>query len=67
MACNRPKVFVSHRVAEITSKVPSSHWRYVGTASNPADVLSKGAKPSELIHDELWWKGPPWLSLSPAH
>ena len=54
-------------MAEITSKVPSSHWRYVATASNPADVLSRGVKPSELIRDELWWKDPPWLSLSPAH
>ena len=35
------------------------------TSSNPADVASRGMFPEELIHVELWWKGPPWLVPAP--
>ena len=57
------KVYVSHRVTKITSKVPACHWRYVNTLENPADVLSRGISPKELVNQCLWWNGPPWLSL----
>ena len=60
------KVYVSHRVTKIMSKVPACHWRYVNTLENPADVLSRGISPKELVNQSLWWNGPPWLSLSPA-
>ena len=35
------------------------------TSSNPADVASRGMFQEELIHVELWWKGPLWLVQAP--
>ena len=29
---------------------------------NPADCVSRGIFPSELINHHLWWHGPEWLS-----
>lgn len=63
---SRLKVFVCNRVVRITSLVSASQWRYVGTKNNPADLLSRGLAPSELLISELWWKGPPWLWLAPS-
>lgn len=31
---------------------------------NPADILSRGTFPRELMGSSLWWNGPEWLSLS---
>ena len=62
----RLKVFVAYRVAEITSRVDTSHLRYVDTLSNPADFVSRGVMPAELIKSSIWWEGPTWLSHSPA-
>ena len=59
-------VYVTHHINYFIFKTPAKQWRYVGTTHNPADLLSRGVLPSDLLHDELWWKGPPWLVLSPA-
>ena len=61
----RLKVYVSHRVVNILDKVPVQHWRYVNTAHNLADLISRGTTPKELSDNTLWWSGPPWLSLPP--
>ena len=60
------KIYVSHRMTKITSKVPAYHWHYVNTLENPADILSREISPYELVNQSLWWNGPPWLSLSQA-
>ncbi|XP_049309690.1 uncharacterized protein LOC125777833 isoform X1 [Bactrocera dorsalis] len=36
-------------------------WRYVPTSMNPADILSKGATPKELLRSRLWTYGPQFL------
>ncbi|XP_055682402.1 uncharacterized protein LOC129790105 [Lutzomyia longipalpis] len=54
--------FVARRVHEIQEVVPPIHWRYVPTSQNPADCVSRGILPSELVNHPLWWHGPPWLS-----
>ena len=32
------------------------------TASNPADLVSRGSQVSELEVADLWWSGPKWLA-----
>ena len=58
-------VFVANRVGEVCSRIPADQWRYVATHQNPADYASGGLFPQELLQKDLWWNGPPWLSLSP--
>ncbi len=57
--------FVSNRVKSITEVLPASHWRYIRTNDNPADLTSRGLPPKELLSSNLWWSGPPRLKLSP--
>ena len=57
--------FVSNRVRSIQQLLPDVSWRHVASASNPADLLSRGLPASELIPLKLWWEGPPWLRLPP--
>ncbi|XP_055603895.1 uncharacterized protein LOC129752127 [Uranotaenia lowii] len=60
--------FVSNRVATIVELTQDFRWCYVRTNVNPADCISRGALPNELVENELWWKGPPTLwetSLQP--
>lgn len=56
------KTFVANRVTEIQILTNKNSWRYVNTADNPADILSRGCSPKELACAELWWTGPEFLS-----
>ncbi|CAD7094243.1 unnamed protein product [Hermetia illucens] len=40
----------------------NKYWRYVNTKHNPADLVSRGARPSELINSKIWFQGPEFLS-----
>lgn len=55
------KPFVANRVLAISRLLQPDHWFYVPTLDNPADVASRGCSAELLIHDQLWWKAPPWL------
>ncbi|KAK2575256.1 hypothetical protein KPH14_012780 [Odynerus spinipes] len=55
--------FIAHRVGEIQELTSSSAWNYIGTLENPADLISRGSMPKELIESSIWWKGPKWLVL----
>lgn len=57
----RLEVYVANRVANIQRLSNVHDWRYVPTKDNPADWASRGLMPEQLIHHDLWWKGPPWL------
>lgn len=61
--------FVSHRVATIQriSELHSFKWRHVQSEENPADILSRGATPVQLIGNELWFNGPKFLSNDEQH
>ncbi|XP_018911500.2 uncharacterized protein [Bemisia tabaci] len=56
------KTFIANRVARI-QELENVTWRHVRSADNPADVATRPMVPSELPSNELWWHGPPWLSL----
>ena len=38
----------------------------MNTIHNPADLVSRGVSPKELLKNKLWWEGPTWLSQLPA-
>ncbi len=60
------KTYVCNQVTDTVSRIPASHWRYVPTDCNPADVASRGTTPSQLIPFKLWWNGPTWLLQPPS-
>jgi len=59
------KIFVSNRIHKIQSLVPTCQWHYIESALNPADCVSRGLTPSDFIQHNLYFNGPPCLSLSP--
>ena len=61
-ACNFT-VFVANRVTRIQQLTDNMEWRYVPTNENPADILSRGASPQELLKSEMWNCGPKFLSF----
>lgn len=52
------KQFVTNRVRKIKEK--GHNWRHVPTSENPADIGSRGF--IKLQENEMWKKGPSWLS-----
>ena len=39
----------------------ADHWNFCPGSCNPADVPSRGCSGNELVHNNMWWKGPPFL------
>ncbi|XP_075150935.1 uncharacterized protein LOC142225044 [Haematobia irritans] len=60
-------VFVSNRVSRIQTLTQTMSWHHVPTAQNPADILSRGSSPEELVNCELWKNGPAFLNKSVEH
>ncbi|XP_041451286.1 uncharacterized protein LOC121404934 [Drosophila obscura] len=54
-------VFVSNKISAIQQLTRGMDWRYVPTEMNPADILSKGAAPQELLQSRLWMNIPSFL------
>lgn len=69
----RLEPFVANRVSEIRRTTdPSqcrttdpSQWRLSPGSNNPADLITRGCSAEELLGNQLWWKGPDWLRLTP--
>lgn len=59
----RWSTFVSNRVGQIQELTDASSWKHVNTKENPADAISRGISPSQLIQSHLWWSGPQWLNF----
>lgn len=57
----RYKVFVGTRVAEIQDLTDVQSWRYVDSASNPADDITRGKTLQELSEPTRWNQGPSFL------
>ncbi|XP_071842043.1 uncharacterized protein [Apostichopus japonicus] len=55
------KPFVANRVGEIQEMTEPKQWRYFPTSQNPADLLSRGMRASDLVDGEFWWSGPGFL------
>ncbi|XP_030609347.1 uncharacterized protein LOC115796997 [Archocentrus centrarchus] len=57
----RYKVFIGTRVAEIQELTDAQAWRYVDSANNPADDITRGKTLLELASDSRWRHGPAFL------
>lgn len=57
----RLKTYVSNRVNQILETTNAQQWRHVRTNKNPADMASRGIKPSELLKNKFWRNAPEWL------
>lgn len=55
------KIFVSNRINQIHTLLPGCQWNYIRSKNNPADCVSRGISPSELINHILYWNGPSFL------
>lgn len=49
---------------DIQSISNAENWRYVPLQLNPADRISRGILPSQILEDNLWWHGPNYLVQS---
>ena len=49
-------------VSQIQGLTAGCEWRHVASASNPADLISRGTNPDTLKNCRLWWVGPEWPS-----
>ncbi|XP_066244730.1 uncharacterized protein [Euwallacea similis] len=63
---NLLKAFVNTRVAEIQATTHNYVRRHVPSKDNPADLLSRGLTPSQMLESEMWFHGPNWLKGDPS-
>jgi hypothetical protein len=61
---HRWQTFVSNRVARIHELVDFKIFRHVDGKHNPADCISRGLTPSQLLNHDMWFEGPSWLKTS---
>jgi hypothetical protein len=61
---HRWKTFVSNRVTQIQEIVDPERWYHIESSQNPADVISRGLNPDQLLSCQLWWEGPSFLMQS---
>ncbi|XP_058817718.1 uncharacterized protein LOC131681030 [Topomyia yanbarensis] len=61
------KTFVGNRVSKIQEATSEHSWNHVPGKDNPADELSRGLTPAELLHQTRWWTAPTWVSLTKQH
>lgn len=57
----RFKTFVANRAAAIRATSSPSQWKYVDSAKNPADDVSRGLSAEALLENQRWLTGPEFL------
>jgi DNA-binding transcriptional MerR regulator len=55
--------FIKKRITKIRKAIQPHQLHYVTSAENPADIPSRGTTADILVHNELWLKGPHWMTL----
>ena len=62
---SRWHTFVSNRVFQIQSMLPTTEFLHVPSAENPADLCSRGLLATQLVaQQKFWFQGPTWLGSS---
>ena len=57
--------FVSNRVSQIQSMLPTTEFNHVPSEENPADLCSRGLLATQLVAQQtFWFQGPLWLGSS---
>jgi len=56
------KTYIANHITENQQLTQQANWYHINTRQNSADLISRGAFPSQLIESNLWWHGPEWLS-----
>ena len=62
MPITTSKTFVANHVSEIQELMSNCQWHHVAASSNPANMVSRGVLSQELVHNDLWWHGPDWVT-----
>ncbi|XP_055613967.1 uncharacterized protein LOC129760346 [Uranotaenia lowii] len=57
--------YVANRVSKIQTITQGCKWSHVPGIENPADLISRGVSPSNIVENQFWWRGPAWLQESP--
>lgn len=60
---HRWDTFVANRVTKIQGHLSPENLYYIAGNENPADCLSRGLTPAQIINHPLWFKGPSWANL----
>ncbi|GFT08187.1 integrase catalytic domain-containing protein [Trichonephila clavipes] len=59
---NQLKTFVGNRVSKIQTLTENFEWKYIPSAQNPVDIISRGVN-LELSSLTLWWNGSQYLDI----
>ena len=57
----RFQTFVANRLTVIHDATQDNQWRYVDSKSNPADDVSRGLSPQQMLSRTRWIHGPDFL------
>lgn len=55
---SRWQTFVANRVSQIQENIDPKHFYHIAGVDNPADCLSRGLTPAQLLVHPLWFNGP---------
>ena len=61
----RFQVFVANRISKILNQSNEEQWKYINTASNPADEASRGLSIDSLVNNQRWMHGTEFLTKEP--
>ncbi|GBO04079.1 hypothetical protein AVEN_90663-1 [Araneus ventricosus] len=57
LTCPSTKNVCGNRVSKIQSLTEHHQRRHISSTENPADIISRGADPTDLKNLNLWWTG----------
>lgn len=59
----RWQTFVANRISKIHNELNPRHFHHIRGKENPADCLSRGMTPSQLLKHPLWFNGPKFCQM----